>query len=189
MRSILQNNGLSYIWLNQNSPNYIDEQKLFSDLERSLISQSEQLFYSRIRSLSKLDFYRNFKMNHKREVYLDEIKNFQLRRSFTRIRVSNHLLRIETGRYYNEERHERICKLCSLEKIESERHLLLHCPFYDNFRQQCFIEISNHIRPTQFSHLSDDQKLKILMQPNNNIVKAVTLFVYRCFESRRMSIT
>ena len=70
---------------------------------------------------TKLDFYRAYKDTYKFENYLDEIKNFKYRRSLTRLRLSNHSLRIETGRYVGEERHERVCQFCDKNVVENEK--------------------------------------------------------------------
>ena len=51
------------------------------------------------------------------------------------IRCSSHRLRVETGRYTSEARHERTCRLCtSATAIEDEQHILLHCPQLDDLR-------------------------------------------------------
>ena len=42
---------------------------------------------------------------------------------------SSHKLRVETGRYTSEARHERTCHLCnSMTAIEDEQHIYLRCP-------------------------------------------------------------
>jgi hypothetical protein len=45
-----------------------------------------------------------------------------MRQLFTKFRVSDHSLEIETGRYENITREERICKNCNLEEIGNEYH-------------------------------------------------------------------
>ena len=49
----------------------------------------------------KLEFYQKFKVNYETESYLDIIRTFDQRRAFTKFRISNHNLAIESGRYTN----------------------------------------------------------------------------------------
>jgi hypothetical protein len=52
-----------------------------------------------------------------------------MRQLFTKFRVSDHSLEIESGRYKNITREERICKNCNLNEIgdELEYHFFLKC--------------------------------------------------------------
>ena len=51
------------------------------------------------------------------------------------IRCSSHKLRVETGRYTSEARHDRNCRLSnSATAIEDEPHILLRCPQLDDLR-------------------------------------------------------
>jgi hypothetical protein len=91
---------------------------------------------------SKLRFYKLFKVNFSREPYLDHINCFELRRSVTKFRCSDHRLEIETGRHKNIGNRrvhveERICQVCKVE-VETELHFLLGCPVYSNLRARYF---------------------------------------------------
>ena len=59
---------------------------------------------------SKLYIYSKIKSNLKLENYLLFFSNFKMRLLFTKFRVSDHSLEIESGRYKNITREERICK-------------------------------------------------------------------------------
>jgi hypothetical protein len=48
-----------------------------------------------------------------------------MRQLFTKFRVSDHSLEIETGRYKHITREERICKNCNLNEIGDEYHFFL----------------------------------------------------------------
>ena len=41
------------------------------------------------------------------------------------MRISAHNLNIETGRFYNLDRHERMCSMCNLNVVEDEYHFIL----------------------------------------------------------------
>jgi hypothetical protein len=50
-----------------------------------------------------------------------------MRQLFTKFRVSDHSLEIESGRNKNITREERICKNCNLNEIGDEYHFFLKC--------------------------------------------------------------
>ena len=54
-------------------------------------------------------------------------------------------LRIETGRYINEKREERICTLCNTNNIESVEHFLFDCSLYDTKRLEFMHKAQNCI--------------------------------------------
>lgn len=49
------------------------------------------------------------------------------REAFTRLRLMSHSLRIEVGRWSRTPRDQRVCP-CDSTHIETEEHVLLHCP-------------------------------------------------------------
>ena len=61
--------------------------------------------------------------------------NFTLRRAITKLRISSHRLKIETGRYLKLEVNKRLCNKCDLIKIEDKIHFLLECPSTSTDRQ------------------------------------------------------
>ena len=81
----------------------------------------------------RLYFYKNVKNSFSYECYLD-MENFQWRKSISKLRCSSHILQIEKGRHINQPREERLCKLCNLNEIETEDHLLLRCTLYNTLR-------------------------------------------------------
>ena len=59
-------------------------------------------------SESKLNIYNICKNNFGLEKYLTIVNNFELRRSFTKLRTFSHRLQIELGRYQGVPRHNRV---------------------------------------------------------------------------------
>ena len=59
--------------------------------------------------------------------YLDLIKNVKARVAVSKMRISCHLLSIESGRYKKIPRVERPCLLCNRSEIGDEFHYLLKC--------------------------------------------------------------
>ena len=77
-----------------------------------------------------------------------------LRVVITRWRLSNHDLRIETGRYVRPiiPRNMRFCSVC-VESVEDEEHALFYCPLYDDVRRnytnflECYSQITEIFNP------------------------------------------
>ena len=58
-------------------------------------------------------------------------------KTFVKLRISNHKLNIESGRYDKISSCDRICPVCGL-NIENEIHFLLNCPKYSSVRDDLF---------------------------------------------------
>ena len=69
-----------------------------------------------------------------------------MRRTLVKVRIGCHNLRVETGtRYDRITLDERICPLCSGNKIEDETHLLLDCQRYSSVRDLFLSKIETKI--------------------------------------------
>ena len=109
---------------------------------RTLKTRYEQEWHKRIHNdtrskaneRNKLRTFRKFKNIYKQETYLDYIKDYRTRSNFCRFRVSAHNLLIETGRHARIDLNKRICKRCSLNEIQDEKHALMICPAYQSTR-------------------------------------------------------
>ena len=89
----------------------------------------------------KLQFYSLFKHDYKISSYLDLIRNSANRKDLVKIRISNHKLMIETGRYNQTSRNDRFCPICNSGIIEDEFHFLFHCPKYSIPREKFYNQI------------------------------------------------
>ena len=89
------------------------------------ILTSDNTYYARYTSLVGVECCHS--------LYKD-VSNELMRIVITRWRLSNHKLRIETGRYTRPvtPREERICILCRV--VEDEEHVIFHCPIYRSIR-------------------------------------------------------
>ena len=69
--------------------------------------------------------------------YLELTSRVSDRRTLTKLRISNHKLMIELGRYNNTPRDNRLCPVCDCNTTEDEIHFLFYCSKYatitDNF--------------------------------------------------------
>lgn len=133
----------------------------------------------------KLDTYFSIKTDFCLEPYL-MVEQFQLRKAISKLRISSHNLLIEAGRYTKPkrlQRSERICKHCSLNRIENEFHFLTECSLYTMERNELFNKVisSNN----NFASLRIDEKAKWLMiQESKDILNALGMYIHRCFEKR-----
>ena len=110
-------------------------EEIIKDIKEKYISYWKQ----ELTNSRKLSFYQTFKKGYQLEKYLNVIKNFSQRRTYTRFRISNHKLEIEYGRYQNTPRDERICKNCNLQEVEDEFHFSLECQKYETLRNEHII--------------------------------------------------
>ena len=133
IKSLLNELGLSYIWLQQNKftiPVDLIKQRIFDNYYQS--------WYSNINNSSRLShvsMYSRFKHDFLFETYLDTIPDQKFRITLTKFRLSSHNLAIERRRFKNIPRNDRICRCCNLHMVESEYNFLLVCPLYKDLRK------------------------------------------------------
>jgi len=117
------------------------EKKKSTSQIRRLLEQRYNDFWGRIMNSQegKLELYKELKINFKYEEYLDKIKDNKQQRALTKLRISNHKLFIETGRYKIPyvDRKDRICQLCSCD-IEDESHFMFKCHKLSTVRKKFF---------------------------------------------------
>ena len=90
------------------------------------------------KNMSKLDIYCNIKSDLKVEKYLElNISRYE-KSLLSQLRYGVLPLRVETGRFVNEKREDRICRLCNLNQIEDQLHFVFHCPLYSNNRDELY---------------------------------------------------
>ena len=93
------------------------------------------------------------------------------RKTLVKLRISNHKLNIETGRYDNISRCDRICPVCGL-NIEDEIHFLVDCPKYSSIRDDFFNKIDNRI--PNYKHIPISTFIFQLMNSTDIILTAVS---------------
>ena len=109
------------VWEN---PNGIDITVCLCSFKRKLMDCFIQELDASVRDNRVLTLYKTVKETFQYELYLDMIKDKYVCHALTKLRVSSHKLRIETGRYGRNriERHERLCELCTSGQVEDEYH-------------------------------------------------------------------
>ena len=114
----------------------------FPMLKQRLRDQYLQDWSTNIRASPKLEHYCKFKDTFCFEDYLSKLQSNELRRNFTSLRLGSHKLEIESGRFQNIPRENRLCKLCQQGVVESEFHFLLCCNQYHTLRDKYFGNMS-----------------------------------------------
>jgi hypothetical protein len=129
LRDILIDLGLNNYWISQ------DPSSISLDIIKQRLSdQCIQAWRAKITASPKLELYCKFKNMYTFEKYLC-LEKYQVSILY-RFRSSGLQLGVETGRYENIPREQRICKLCNMKVIENEYHFLLICPKYSILRKK-----------------------------------------------------
>jgi hypothetical protein len=102
--------------------------------------------------------------------------NSDIRRGFTKIRIRDHNLEIEKGRYCKIPRILRLCKTCN--KIEDEEHFILECTINSKLRTDLFAILSNE--NPNFMQFSSEQKLIYLLNPTTTAHVKIIGLGYLC---------
>ena len=138
---------------------------------------------------NKMRTYRKFKTieNYKCGYYLRQVTDTRHRITLTKLRLSNHELAIETGRYLRpvKKPEERICPMFKLE-MEDEYHFLTVCPAYQEKRNVVFDNVKNeHL--IRGNKISPNEILMFLINPPKDQPETQKLkvkHVFECFKIR-----
>ena len=126
--------------------------------------------------------YRFLKTDFTIETYLNILPK-QSRIYLSRLRLSSHPLRIETGRYglNRVDRNQRLCLLCNESEVEDEFHFILVCNKYNQIRKT-YIKKFYCERPCM-------QKLVHLFQSKSpKVIYNLAKFIKHAFEIRNICI-
>ena len=96
------------------------------------------------------------------ENYL-KIKDYQNRKAICKLRTSSHHLKIETGRWTNIARKNRICTHCRQNTVEDEYHFLFDCTMHANERNISFEKIKTKTNINLFDASKQVENLKLFL--------------------------
>ena len=148
--------------------------------KQRVVDAFKQSWYNDIANNRVLTLYKNYKLSFDVEHYLNALPN-KLRAALSRLRLSSHQLRIETGRY-SQNRAQRICTLCNKSDIGDEYHFVLVCPIYSNLRQK-YICPYYYNRPSVY-------KFTLLMQTKQQeVLQKLGKYVYEFLRLRSTLMT
>ena len=114
--------------------------------------------------------------------------NTRHRIALTKLRLSNHKLAIETGRYSRpfKKPAERICPICKIE-MEDEYHFLNICPAYQEKRCSLLDYLEKEYR-IKISRMLPNKKFMFLINPrsgNAKIQKLIAKHIFEFFEKKK----
>ena len=128
----------------------------FKSLKKSLTSSFDNYWHEMLHnneSLScklggnKLRTFRKFKHIISYEKYLN-LKDVEKRRNITKLRTSEHKLRIETERFNNKNTYVppelRLCMNCEGKQVEDEFHFIAECNKYTSLRDELFTKCKRY---------------------------------------------
>ncbi|MES9883757.1 MAG: hypothetical protein ABW185_23135, partial [Sedimenticola sp.] len=135
---------------------------------------------------NKLRTYRLFKTRYEPEHYLLSNLNFQYRSAFAKFRCGVAPLRIETGRYEHIPLELRVCLHCSyyagVHIIESEMHVLMSCPLYEDLREELFAHA--RVNVPNFDSFNQQDQFCIFFK-NEDIIKYSAKTCHNILSRRR----
>ena len=142
-----------------------------------------QNWHEKVNSSSILILYKELKSTFEIEPYLHFIKSFKLRSNLTKMRISAHNLRINTGRYVRPilERINRKCVFCNDNDIEDEFHFILKC--------SAFAELRNKFIKKYFFRNNSMYKLIELFKSNSNSIIRLSKFLSFAKSKRETLLT
>jgi hypothetical protein len=154
-------------------------------IKRELKIKYKQMCENKIKSFnenSQMFLYKKLKLNLEREFYLSYY-NSDIRRGFTKIRIRDHILEIEKGRYCKIPRIIRLCKTCN--KIEDEEHFILECTINSKLRTDLLVFVILANENPNFMQFSSEQKLIYLLNPTTTAhVTIIGFYVIKSLELR-----
>ena len=131
----------------------------------------------------KLEFYRSFKTDHTSSSYLDLTRGTAGRRALVKLRISNHKLMIEIGRYNQPTKDNRHCPFCGCNAIEDEVHLLFQCPTYSMIRNKFYCKVKTLI--PNITQLPSKGLISELMNSSNYFINIQFIkYISACFDVR-----
>jgi len=150
VKKLLCDYGFAYIFEEQSVSNY---NNFIAAYRQRIIDCSQQQWYGSMQTSPILDTYKIYKLNFEYERYLDTLPG-TLRFYITRIRLSAHSLRIQTGRYANNRtpRNERYCLFCNMHDLEDEFHFVCVCPAYKTLREK-YLKTYYYNRPSMIKYI------------------------------------
>ena len=106
-----------------------------------------------------------------------------MRQLFTKLRVSDHRLEIEKGRYTNITREERICKKFNLNEIGDEYHFFLKCTANHSLRNNLFNKIISN-KPAFIEGIPLN-KIIVLLNAKSELLTEVGDFIKQATELQK----
>lgn len=168
IKSIFDETGLSFVWNDQLPMN---KELIKSVVKQKLVDQFIQHWFSQLGLSSRGEFYALFKNEFKLEPYLLRL-NKSDRIHMSKLRCSNLRFPVETGRWVNIPKQNRLCQLCNSNLIGDEFHYLFICTHHD------ITQLRNKFIPKYYtSNPSEYKMVGLLSYCNVQLYENVCAFI------------
>ena len=131
-------------------------------------------------NMNKLDLYKQLKTEFGPEKFLTLNIDRYEKSLLSQLRYGILPLRVETGRFVNEPRCNRICTLCNSGQIEDQIHFIFHCNLYNEQRNNLNNKARNIV--ANWDSLSEIERLKLLY---NDMTRMFGKYIRNIFLTRR----
>ena len=136
-----------------------------------------------IQHSKKLEFYNTFKNEYTPSCYLELSSKLNERKELVKFRIGNHKLRIETGRYSQIPRVNRLCPTCGSKLKMKFTYFFTVLNKYSIFRDRFYRKLEYHL--PYIKRLSTLEATKELMNSDNYFVNIQLLrFILSCLNLR-----
>ena len=118
---------------------------LTKSLKKTLLENYENRFFEKLGAFNinnKLFLCSKIKRNYIIEPFIEN-SNFENRKLIVKMRISDHVLEIERGRYNKINREQRMCRQCHLNVIEDEVDFFFHSQKNELLRKEILTQIEN----------------------------------------------
>ena len=162
-----------------------EKEKLSQKIKLQIQENFEKSFFEKLQcktESSKLFLYSKIKKTYIINPFL-LTSNFESRKILCKMRISDHFLEIEKGRYKNVKREERICHHCNLNEIDDEKHLFLNCTKNITHRENLIKNI-NDIYPN-IGLKNDEEKIQLFLSCPD-ILQFVVPFIEKSWSPRKV---
>ena len=141
-------------------------------------------FFKSTKENSKIYIYSKIKTEYEMNNYILNI-NYEDRKLSCKMRVSDHFLEIERGRYTRIKKENRICKFCELKDVEDEFHFFFRCKNNHTLKNILCKDI-NGICP-KFNEYDRAKTLQLILS-SSQIMRFTVPFVKKSIALRRVGL-
>ena len=181
VRFILSQYGFANVW---NNPDSVDPKLFLPVFKQRLMDCYFQQWRADLQNNNVLKhLYLHVKHSFCFSNYLKVLKTKHLRQQITRLIVSSHALRIESGRHGSNrvEREARVCQLCECGEIEDEYHFVIKCKAYDQLRQK-------HIKSYFYRRPSMQKFIELLNSESKAVIVNLAKYIFIANKKRVESL-
>jgi hypothetical protein len=185
VKSILYEYGFEDYW----QKTYIsrcESYKCACDIKEAIYNKYKNNWYCTLQNYSSMRSYMYFKSDFCMESYLLNISDRKIRKVLSKFRLSSHSLLIEKGRHTKPKTPEelRLCKMCDINVVENEQHMLTECVLYKDLREVLFNMIKTHEPALLIGNIF----LNIMKCKNTQVQFCIGKYLQKSFKLREDTI-